>query len=177
MASPREADTLFFDMPKSLDPAYLKELFEHHLPYEIGMMRYAYTVLATPIGQLAVNVHIEAFCLHVRNLLEFFESDKKYSVGAFVAPGWKRFDGVTSRQLSRMRSLLNNQISHLAVDQRTADPVKKIGHAERQAMLVMIETELERLRHGLAPGWVASWPSMQTPPTEEPSATNAIMTI
>lgn len=149
--------TLLAVIAKPPNPTYLKELFEHHLPYEVEMMRYAYSRLESKMDKGAVNVHIEAFCLHVRNLLEFLETKKTHSVAAFVLPGWKRFDGVPAAQLTRVRALLNNQISHLVAEQRTSDPANKIDGQEREQMLMLIETELERLRHGLASGWTASW--------------------
>jgi hypothetical protein len=164
-------------MTKQLDHAYLKELFDEHLPYEVEMMRYTYSRLESKMDQAAINVHIEAFCLHIRNLLEFLESKKMPSAGAFAAPGWKGFDGVPAAQLSAVRALLNNQISHLVANQRTTDPTKKIGGKERMQMLMLIETELERLRQGLASGWAASWKPGMVNLNSPPSATNDIVVL
>jgi hypothetical protein len=158
-------------------PEYLTELFEHHLPYEVQMMRYAYKCLESDMDPAAVNIHIEAFCLHVRNLLEFlnYKPSKPSGMGDFTVTTWKPFNGVCPGKISKTKRRLNNQISHLGMGERTSDPTKKISANERLEMRSMIETELGRLPLGLKPEWKASWDTIMIIPGSSPSATNSIV--
>jgi hypothetical protein len=167
-------------------PEYLTELFEHHLPYEVEMMRYANRCIESDMDPAAVNIHIEAFCLHVRNLLEFLDykpstpskpskPSKPSSMGDFTVTTWKPFDGVSRGKISTTKRRLNNQISHLGSGERTSDPTKKISANERFEMMSMIETELGRLPLGLKPEWKASWKTIMIIRGSSPSATNSIV--
>ena len=59
------------------------EFVREHLPYEIDMLRSTYLTLYQGGVDWAIrNALIESFCIHARNLLEFFS--KKADSGAAV---------------------------------------------------------------------------------------------
>ena len=56
----------------------LMEMLTHHIVYEIEMMRHTYICLTGPahvwFSQVVINAVIESFCIHARNLIDFFTS-------------------------------------------------------------------------------------------------------
>ena len=51
----------------------MKKIIDGHLPYEVDMMRDAHIRLANGIEDSNVkNAYIEVFCIHARNLIDFF---------------------------------------------------------------------------------------------------------
>jgi hypothetical protein len=81
-----------------------KSIISEHLPYEIDMMRYAFrrlqSPLQSPLQQEELNALIECFCVHARNLLDFFwdrkPRRKNYAIARhFVVDPrcYKPFDG------------------------------------------------------------------------------------
>jgi hypothetical protein len=108
------------------------------------------------------NAFIESFCIHARNLIEFFKDKKDcdFDRRRFAKEGYridKRFvgDGVLGR--------INGQISHLS-KKRTREVSKKIDGEERRKILDCIEGELERLEKALHPSFRSSWSVPSRPP-------------
>ena len=55
-------------------PEGLIEAFEHQLVYEVNMLRHARNFLRVPAWSTELaNAVIESFCVHARNLIEFFD--------------------------------------------------------------------------------------------------------
>ena len=62
--------------------AKLKNVIEHHLPYEIRMLFETFDLAATaPLGSSRV-AFVEAFCIHARVLHEFLTGKKGTGVHA-----------------------------------------------------------------------------------------------
>jgi len=142
-----------------VDPKYFDEIFETHLPYEIDMLRWAYERLEVEIEDPALcNAVIECFCLHARNLIEFFEKTGDVSAKAFANPSYAAFPG-KGRAVTSARRKLNNQISHLIHDERTDEIAEKIGADLRLDYLNLIEAELAHLAQNLLPSRKQSWSS------------------
>jgi hypothetical protein len=132
------------------------EFFTEHLPYEIGMVRDSMNALITPqLPEFEKNAFIETFCLHARNLIEFFKNkdacdfDPRSFVDAFFRLN-KRFIGDAA--LPR----INEQISHLTKG-RTANPKEKINGVDLGEMHQAIEAEIERFAQHLKPEWQGKW--------------------
>ena len=53
-------------------PQQMIDMLDEHLPYEISMMMAMHDQAQGPLDQLTGNVVIESFCIHARNLFEFF---------------------------------------------------------------------------------------------------------
>jgi hypothetical protein len=89
---------------------------------------------------------IECFCVHARNLLDFFWDDrakKDHAIARhFVANTscYKPFGGVSPKGTSYGK--LNAQIVHLTYN-RTDDPADKIKHEERVSLRRLIEKEID----------------------------------
>src|SRR6516162_6299974 len=100
-------------------PEGLLEAFAHHLVYEVCMFRLTYLFLRLPAwsGELA-NAIIESFCVHARNLIDFFSEESATPGQSDNFMGAKHFcngyaawtEGGPSNDL---RGRLNRQISHL----------------------------------------------------------------
>jgi len=132
----------------------LEEFFGEHLPYEINMFRASYLLLGTGLlGAVLNNALIESFCVHARNLIEFFKTKDScdFDPRAFTVQAYalnKRFIG------DSILPKITNQISHLTVN-RTSDNSKKIGSADRKAIAESVEREIARFKSNLTPDWLA----------------------
>jgi hypothetical protein len=134
----------------------LDEFFTEHLAYEIGMMRDSIHALATrdKLSEFEKNAFIETFCLHARNLIEFFKQkdpcdfDPRDFTNGFELN--KRFigDGALPK--------INKQVSHLTKG-RTEDPTQKIDGQELTDVHKAIEAEIERFAPHLKPEWRERW--------------------
>jgi hypothetical protein len=176
-------------MSKNLkhSPEGLKEAFGHHLFYEIDMLRATSACLASPsFRQIVVNALIESFCIHARNLIEFFDqkSGTPGSAGSDYV-GAKHFTtkdyvcwtgGEPSNEL---RARLNRQVSHLTY-QRTVKNAEKIGPNERNELLTLIERELIHFQNHLRAPYDGVWRNERQPrrhldlPIPIQSATNHV---
>jgi hypothetical protein len=134
----------------------LDEFFKEHLPYEIGMMRDSIHALAIRdgLGEFEKNAFIETFCLHARNLIEFFKQkdpcdfDPRDFTHGFELN--KRFIG------DRALPKINRQVSHLTKG-RTKDTARKITGDELTKMHQAIEAEIKRFAQHLKPEWREKW--------------------
>jgi hypothetical protein len=126
----------------------LDEFFKVHFPYEIWMIRRSIEALSTrqQLSEFEKNALIETFCLHARNLIEFFRKKDgcEFDPRDFTTADFKlktAFIGNGPLQW------INRQVSHLTKG-RTDDPAGKINTVEMADMYRAIEAEIERfLRH------------------------------
>jgi hypothetical protein len=144
-------------------PEGLREAFAHHLVYEVNMFRLTYLLLQLPAwsGGLA-NAIIESFCVHARNLIDFF-SEKSATPGqSNNYTGAKHFsDGYTAWTKGGpshdLCGRLNRQISHITYD-RTSKDQEKIGPKERAELVELIERELKIFSGCLRKPYKEDWP-------------------
>lgn len=126
-----------------------EEILGEHLPYELWMLRETYKRLNFPAEDVVLrNALIEAFCIHARQLLEFFDNKqgkhaKEFTGGHYVAA---HLTGLTKSE----RDMLNTQIAHVT-GKRTVDSAEKIGHALRAKLLTALEREAMHFEGMLAP--------------------------
>jgi hypothetical protein len=64
------------------------EILEHHYAYELDMLSDTYRLSRE--AQIQLNAYIESFCIHARNLIEFFRSDGRQYVDVVAMTN---FDG------------------------------------------------------------------------------------
>lgn len=154
-----------------------QDILGHHLPYEFEMLQGTYLALENGGHDTFIaNALIESFCIHARQLIEFFSNQqgrraKEFTGGTYAAAHLGSLGDTATK--------LNTQIAHLT-GQRTTDGTKKIGAADRRKLLTALEREAQNFAARLAP----AFQGMFTPPTPitlimvsgQPSATNHITT-
>jgi len=108
------------------------------------MLLHSYRLISD--NQITQNALIEAFCLHARNLIEFYKT-QKYTENSYVP-----FYNKTTR-IGSLNQRINNQISHLDLNQRTVDDAKKISHKEPSELLTILSEETVEFRKHLKPAY------------------------
>jgi hypothetical protein len=98
--------------------AKLKEVIEHHLRYEIGMLFETYRLIAAePFGPTRT-AFVEAFCIHARVLHEFLTGKKGTSVHAKdVTVGYQPL--AIRRINPKIIRLLSSHVAHLMLERST----------------------------------------------------------
>jgi hypothetical protein len=133
----------------------LQEVFNKHIPYEIGRLIEMYDLLlkpdpyrsvAEPTRETIDDALIVGFCIHAKNLVEFFEQKphKHYAAAAdYTDQGYQPWEIAHGTVAHELKGKLNNQLSHLSYE-RTEEPNEKIGVNERKQLLDMIHDQLVR---------------------------------
>lgn len=102
--------------------AKLKEVVEHHLPYEVDMLFATFVKLDHGIADTHTrNATIESFCIHARNLIEFLESDGKGVKSKAVTYDYKAFAG------GKIAKALKDKIQIKLLTSVTAAPAIQIS--------------------------------------------------
>src|SRR5262245_7531592 len=101
-----------------------KELFEHHFTYEVWMLIETRSRLLGSVSDVVVrNALIESFCIHARQLIDFFNGKGGSNASSFADTAYVPFVGGTAS--SDLIVKLNTQIAHLTY-KRTDNPTDKI---------------------------------------------------
>lgn len=117
-----------------------EEFLGEHLTYEVEMLQGSYLELQKDGHNVVVsNALIESFCIHGRQLAEFFFNKqgrraKEFTGGSYIS--------VHLGPVGDIATKLNTQVAHLT-GKRTADAQKKIGAADRSRLLNALEMELQ----------------------------------
>src|SRR5262245_16938817 len=127
------------------------------------------------------NALIESFCVHARNLIEFFRNNKFTTAYAASYKPFKRFAGTD--QISTIYDRLCGQISHLVHEKkgirRTIHGSEKITAWDRYEILDILRAEIVEFRAHLATGEYAHVAAVipvprsafDIPPRNDPDAT------
>jgi|SRR6185437_2068281 hypothetical protein len=136
-------------------PQTLKEIFEHHLPYEIDRLAEAFELLKSPrelrerLSQSTFDTVADslvvAFCIHGKNLIEFLSRpiSENYASSSDYADNYQPWNIAHGTQEHSIKGKLNNQLSHLTFDRTTVDS-DKISIDDRIFIVQQIKNELER---------------------------------
>lgn len=127
--------------------SFLAEILKTHYVYEIDMLQKTYVYLANgkfALDTVAENALIELFCIHARQLIEFFA--KKSSANRFRADSYAEtnYDRLRADDapLKTLCMKLHKQIAHLdSPQERTSDPREKIGRHERDQLLTILKEQ------------------------------------
>jgi hypothetical protein len=130
----------------------MQDILDEHLPYEVKMLFVTHDALYPP-GRLVggdLNVVLESFCIHARNLIEMFtrKRGERYVLATDYIPSYSAFQGCQS-EISDLYKKICEQISHLTYD-RKRDPADKIQtdkHVPRARQL--LEAEIKAFVRGL----------------------------
>jgi hypothetical protein len=141
------------------------QIIKTDLPYEIDGLRYAYNRLQSGLeGQAEINVFIECFCVHARNLIDFFwpkqPKQKNHAIARqFMDTKAKRLytslQGADPNANGLYRKICD-QIVHLTYD-RTDDAERKIGPDDRSYLKQLIEKEIGNFSRHLHPSYRHLW--------------------
>src|SRR6476660_5412138 len=121
------------------------EQLVHHLFYEVCMLGETRRKLKERDAkdQITANALMEAFCIHARNLNEFFLEngrDDTLKASTFATETYQRPEPPKIRQA--IFAKINKQISHLT-QARTAAAAEKIGNLEREQMYCFLFDDLQ----------------------------------
>jgi hypothetical protein len=130
--------------------SYDKELFHHHLAYEIEMLREMHIRTGDSNDTILENAKMESFCVHARNLIEFFQSKKKGMNAKMLTDSDYIPFKHDERMIRTIKHRISSQITHL-IFERTADDSKKIDGIERAKIYNIIADALARFKGKLTP--------------------------
>lgn len=143
----------------------LIEAFEQHLVYEVSMLRHTFNFLLVNAWSTELrNAIIESFCVHARNIVDFFDEKssspgqaKSDYVGAkhFCNPDYEPW--TKGRPSNDLYGRLNRQVSHLTFD-RTSKNEEKLGGKELGELFRLIEQELQIFGKYLRDPYAGKWP-------------------
>lgn len=128
------------------DNKLLEECREVHFPYELRMLAETYQRLKGLGPGACRNVLIESFCVHARNLIEFYRGSGKndhMKAKYFTREGIYRPEYVGDPDGAIGRTLyakLSQQVMHMSKG-RTSDPAKKIGSKDRETIFEALRKE------------------------------------
>jgi len=140
---------------KKVTEQQLQDFLEEHLPYEVDMLRGTFELLQNETSHARAYALMESFCIHGRNLIEFFKNKDScdFDPRKIAKDGYElRKTFIDSSHLER----INEQISHLT-RKRTRTAAEKIGPSTRKLILDRVEDELERLKRGLNQKYIPMW--------------------
>jgi hypothetical protein len=159
------------------------EYCKDHLPYELLMFYFTHDSLQHPVHILAANAFIESFCVHARNLLDFFHNTKytdqsqtRLTATHFVAPesefAKKRPFG---QDIGTLYGKLHAQILHMG--ERSTPIEGKVSPEERQKLFSFIEKDWTSFYSEMIPSLRALIPLIQKsfPPPSQNTAPNLPM--
>lgn len=141
---------------KNIPPQRQDALVQHHLPYELWMMRESLAAArrgaATRFQQ---NLQVEGFALHARNLIEFLKNGEAcgFNPADFTT---KAFSVNRSFIRATLVDMINEQISHLTSD-RTEKQNEKFDEPEWLETADAIDKEFKRWIDNLTPEWATKW--------------------
>jgi hypothetical protein len=122
---------------------------EYHLNYEIWMLEE--TNRKPHVDEVIKNALIESFCVHARNLFEFFmEEAPQYT------HDYRPFSRVTKSRRKAILKKLNVHITHVKFQGRATNDADKITDPERGQMLNILSDEIREFRTHLMPQYSAA---------------------
>jgi hypothetical protein len=129
-------------MTKPIDPKLRQIILADALPYELNMLEQTFLHLQTAEPGWLSNALIESFCLHARQLIDFFQNKQSVKAEQFTANGIYGAREASAIPKS-LKIKLNTQIAHLT-EKRTDVAAEKIGGRERDLLLRCLVSETHR---------------------------------
>jgi hypothetical protein len=127
---------------EELDSSVTSLILADALPYELMMLEQTFVRLSLPqLDGCIANALIESFCVHARQLIDFFENKQGVRADQFTNGTYEAAH--LSSVPRSVRKKLNHQIAHIT-QKRTADPSEKVGPEERAHLLLTLVLEAQR---------------------------------
>jgi polyphosphate kinase len=135
-----------------------------HVCYELDMLTYTFDklLLVEPLVQRnfqagQVNALIEAFCIHARNLDEFFQGSGRGDTLTAVTFADSRYKPCPNdKERKDLLGKIRKQVSHLT-EQRTSEAREKIGTADRAKLFYILIAEADNFTRHLQPHLRQAW--------------------
>jgi len=132
----------------------LIDIIDEHLPYEIDMLRNAYSALAAtpPPTGVCKNALIESFCVHARSLIHFLANKptrKDDATASDFAAGFVTSLNLAGEPWKTILEKLNKQAFHLTKARTIVD--KFDPGVDGRTILLEIERELHEFQRHIAP--------------------------
>jgi hypothetical protein len=111
------------------------------------------------------NALIESFCVHARNLIEFFQD--KQSMSTYADPNYKAFRVFDSTKISKIYKKLCAQITHLVYQgqqDRTILVSQKIDARDRYEILNILRTEITTFKAHVVTSYTSIAATIPVPP-------------
>ncbi len=139
------------NIPQKTQDAFV----QHHLPYELWMMRESLAAARRGAPTRAQqNLNVEGFAIHARNLIEFLKNgdDCGFDPTDFTT------DAFAKRAFIRptLVDMINQQISHLTSN-RTENQKEKFDEPQWRETASLVEEEFKRWTNNLSHEWAAKW--------------------
>ena len=143
-----------------------KERLECHYKYEQDMLVATFEALEKDVCKAVKNALKESFCVHARNIIEFYKKNKNGL--CYAEQSYKPFYG-KELEVKNVNRKVNNEVSHLIHDERTCNDSKKLSDPDRLFLLCAISEETHVFKACLKPKYAAF--VIQTLPLVHGSAT------
>jgi hypothetical protein len=127
-------------------PSPSPESREYHLNYEIWMLEET-NQKHHDTDQVINNALIESFCVHARNLIEFFAEEARH----YTTQSYRPFCHISRKRLESIRGKINVQISHVKYQGRTTNDADKITARERAEIINILAAEISEFKAHLLP--------------------------
>ena len=141
-----------------------KEMLSRHLHYEFWMLGETFLLLEAGVPKgVWGNACIEAFSMHARNLMEFFEKKASTHFATAVAFADASYEPLSKRIVrEELRTKLNNQLVHLTWG-RTVNDSQKFDADDRREVIRVLERERAHFVAHLLPAHTADWSGITLP--------------
>jgi hypothetical protein len=143
-----------------MTPDGMREALSIHVRYEVNMMRSTLRQLAlnsSGVETVGENALIESFCIHARNLLDFFDKKRSPSDGYVAARHFANSEYSpfqAGRPPNALRGKLSKQVARVTYD-RSLD--EQLRGPEIEQLCLLIEQEIVNFSKHLKRTYRTDW--------------------
>ncbi len=117
---------------------------EYHLNYEIWMLEE--TCKKGHDDEVVKNALIESFCIHARNLFEFFSGEAR-----LYTQSYQPFAHISKNSREGIVTKLNVHVAHVQFQGRVTNDADKINDRDRARILNILSDEIKQFKNYLRP--------------------------
>jgi hypothetical protein len=141
----------------AIDPEYLANFIEEHLPYEFSMLKHTYARIHEVPNEADWNAFLESFCIHARIIKEFFVGDRGNANNGLIASDFINFTNArVPSNLTGPFIKLNEQITHLGRS-RPTDGSAKFTRAHAEKVVAWLAPLIQNFLNALSPTDKRRW--------------------
>jgi hypothetical protein len=133
------------------------KFIEEHLPYEFSMLEHTFQRLHQVQEPADWNAFLESFCIHARNVKDFFIGDRGAANNGVIANDLISFVNLRiPNALTGTFQRLNEQITHMS-RHRPTDGNAKFTRAHAEKVMAWLRPQLEKFLNDLSPYDKEQW--------------------